>query len=60
MRMKRWEFAPLDTALASELASECELHPFLTLLLTALFAVFNRERLARRSDGPSPLSDKKK
>lgn len=35
MRMKRWEFAPLDTALASELASECELHPFLTLLLTA-------------------------
>lgn len=34
MRMKRWEFAPLDTALSAELASECELHPFLTLLLT--------------------------
>ena len=34
MRIKRWEFSPLDTALAAELAEQCEIQPFLSLLLT--------------------------
>lgn len=32
--MRRWRFAELDTELAAELAEECEIHPFLSLLLT--------------------------
>ena len=35
MRIKQWEMAPLDKALAAEMAEVCELHPFLSLLLTA-------------------------
>ena len=35
MRIKRWEMAPLDKALAAEMAESCELNPFLALLLTA-------------------------
>ncbi len=51
----------LDEAVGLKMPSFVEIAvTVVTLLLTALFAVFNRERLARRSDGPSPLSDKKK
>ncbi len=35
MRIKRWNMAPLDKALAAEMAEASELHPFLALLLTA-------------------------
>lgn len=35
MRIKRWDVAPLDKALAAELAEACELHPFLSLLFAA-------------------------
>jgi len=35
MQMRRWNEAKLDTTLAAELAEACEIHPFLSLLLTA-------------------------
>lgn len=35
MQIKQWNVAPLDTALAAELSEACEIHPFLSLLLTA-------------------------
>lgn len=35
MRIKRWRLAPIDKAVAAEMAELCELHPFLSLLLTA-------------------------
>lgn len=35
MRIKRWNVADLDKNIAAELAEACELHPFLSLLLTA-------------------------
>lgn len=35
MQMRRWNEAKLDTNLAAELSEACEIHPFLTLLLTA-------------------------
>lgn len=35
MQMRRWNEAQLDTDLAAELAEACEIHPFLSLLLTA-------------------------
>lgn len=34
MHIKRWNLAPLDTALAAELSEACEINPFLSLLLT--------------------------
>lgn len=35
MRIKRWQISPLDKNIAAELAEACELHPFLSLMLTA-------------------------
>ncbi len=35
MLLKRWEMAQPNKSLAAELAENCELHPFLSLLLTA-------------------------
>ncbi|MBQ8684369.1 MAG: single-stranded-DNA-specific exonuclease RecJ [Clostridia bacterium] len=35
MLIKRWNVSPLDTDLAAELAEACEIHPFLSLLLTS-------------------------
>lgn len=35
MQMRRWNEAELNTDLAAELAEACEIHPFLSLLLTA-------------------------
>ena len=35
MLVKRWNTAALDTNLAAELAEACEIHPFLSLLLTS-------------------------
>ena len=35
MQMRRWNEAKLDTNLAAELAEECEIHPFLSLMLSA-------------------------
>lgn len=35
MQMRRWNEAELNTELAAELAAACEIHPFLSLLLTA-------------------------
>ncbi len=35
MLVKRWNCTPLDTNLAAELAEACEIHPFLSLLLTS-------------------------
>lgn len=34
MSIKKWKFAPLDKALSAQLAEECGLDPFLSLLLT--------------------------
>lgn len=34
MSIKQWKFAPLDKALSAQLAEECGLDPFLSLLLT--------------------------
>ncbi len=35
MRIKRWRISPLDKDVAAELAASCELHPFLSLMLSA-------------------------
>ncbi len=35
MRIKRWRISPLDKDVAAELAASCELHPFLSLILSA-------------------------
>ena len=35
MQIRRWNEAKPDTALAAELAEACEIHPFLSLMLTA-------------------------
>ena len=35
MHIRRWNEAKLNTALAAELAEACEIHPFLSLMLTA-------------------------
>ena len=35
MQMRRWNEAKLDTNLAAELAEACEIHPFLSLMLSA-------------------------
>lgn len=35
MRIKRWKISPLDKNIAAELAEACELHPFLSLMLSA-------------------------
>ncbi len=35
MRIKRWQISPLDKNIAAELAEACELHPFLSLMLSA-------------------------
>ena len=35
MQIRRWNEAKLDTNLAADLAEACEIHPFLSLLLTA-------------------------
>lgn len=35
MQIRRWNEAKLNTALAAELAEACEIHPFLSLMLTA-------------------------
>ncbi len=35
MRIKRWRISPLDKDVAAELAESCELHPFLSLMLSA-------------------------
>lgn len=35
MLIRRWNEAKLDTVLAADLAEACEIHPFLSLLLTA-------------------------
>ena len=34
MRIRRWNTIPLDTAAAAQLAEQCEIQPFLALLLT--------------------------
>lgn len=46
MRIKRWNVAELDKNIAAELAEACELHPFLSLLLTAQGVVSPEEAMA--------------
>ena len=35
MQIRRWNEQKLDTTLAAELAEACEIHPFLSLMLTS-------------------------
>ncbi len=46
MRIKRWKISPLDKNVAAELAEACELHPFLSLMLSAQGVASPEEAMA--------------
>lgn len=59
MRIRRWDVDTPDTALAADLAEACEIHPFLSLLLTTRGLQSPEEILAflvGQEEGADPFS----